>query len=142
MQQIYRRTPVHFLALWHGCSAANLLHIFRAPFPKNTSGWLLLVALKYCCSFIQSSSKHFCIYYHLKFACFCNTPFGTCSSPCIKLYIVCSCLQFCLCLLTIHISFASLQYSALQYSFGMIIRFLVPFHMHIFCLTFFCQQPF
>ena len=26
----------------HGCSRANLLHIFRTPFPKNTSGWLLL----------------------------------------------------------------------------------------------------
>ena len=26
----------------HGCSPVNLLHIFRAPFPNNTSGWLLL----------------------------------------------------------------------------------------------------
>ena len=26
----------------HGCSLANLLHIFRTPFPKNPSGWLLL----------------------------------------------------------------------------------------------------
>ena len=29
-------------ALRHGCSPVNLLHIFRTPFPKNTSGWLLL----------------------------------------------------------------------------------------------------
>ena len=29
------------IALWHGCSV-NLLHIFRTPFPKNTSGQLLL----------------------------------------------------------------------------------------------------
>ena len=29
-------------ALWHGCSPVNLLHIFRIPFPRNTSGWLLL----------------------------------------------------------------------------------------------------
>ena len=28
--------------LWHGCSAVSLLHIFRTPFPKNTTGWLLL----------------------------------------------------------------------------------------------------
>ena len=28
--------------LWHGCSPVNLLHIFRSPFPKNISGWLLL----------------------------------------------------------------------------------------------------
>ena len=27
----------------HGCSPLNLLHIFRIPFFKNTSGWLLLV---------------------------------------------------------------------------------------------------
>ena len=30
------------IALRHGCSPANLLHIFRTPFPKNTSGRLLL----------------------------------------------------------------------------------------------------
>ena len=29
-------------ALRHVCSPVNLLHIFRIPFPKNTSGWLLL----------------------------------------------------------------------------------------------------
>ena len=28
--------------LWHECSPVNSLHIFRAPFPKNTSGGLLL----------------------------------------------------------------------------------------------------
>ena len=28
--------------LRHGCSPVNLLHIFRKPFLKNTSGWLLL----------------------------------------------------------------------------------------------------
>ena len=27
--------------LRHGCSPVNLLHIFRIPFLKNTSGWLL-----------------------------------------------------------------------------------------------------
>ena len=30
------------IALRHGCSPVNLLHIFRTPFLKNTSGWLLL----------------------------------------------------------------------------------------------------
>ena len=29
------------IALRHGCSPVNLLHIFRTPFVKNTSGWLL-----------------------------------------------------------------------------------------------------
>ena len=51
MQQIYRRTPIrkcdfnkvalHF-ALQHGPSPVNLLHIFRIPFLKNTSGQLPL----------------------------------------------------------------------------------------------------
>ena len=26
-----------------GCSPVNLLHIFKTPFPKNTSGRLLLI---------------------------------------------------------------------------------------------------
>ena len=30
------------IALRHGCSPLNLLHIFRISFPKNTFGWLLL----------------------------------------------------------------------------------------------------
>ena len=30
------------MALWHGCSPVNLLHIFRTPFSRNTSGLLLL----------------------------------------------------------------------------------------------------
>ena len=30
------------VTLRHGCSPANLLHIFRTPFPKMTSGRLLL----------------------------------------------------------------------------------------------------
>ena len=54
MQQIYRRTPMpkrdfnkvalHIIeiALRYGCSPVNLLLIFRTPFPKNTSGRLLL----------------------------------------------------------------------------------------------------
>ena len=31
------------ITLRHGCSPVNLLHIFRTPFPNNTSGRLLLV---------------------------------------------------------------------------------------------------
>ena len=30
------------ITLWAGCSPVNLLHIFRTPFPKYTSGGLLL----------------------------------------------------------------------------------------------------
>ena len=60
MQQIYRETPMpkcdfnkvasNFteIALRHGCSPVNLLHIFRTPFHKNISGWLLLSFISYC----------------------------------------------------------------------------------------------
>ena len=101
-----------------------------------------IVVLKYCCSFKWNSSKHFCIYCLLTFPYFCIAPFGTCSSPCIKLHILWSCFYICLWLLIIHVSFASLQYSALQYSFGTLIRFLVPFHVHFFCLAFFDSNHF
>ena len=48
-----RRNPVSIklhsnfieITLLHGCSPVNLLHIFRTPFPRNTSGWLLLQQL-------------------------------------------------------------------------------------------------
>ena len=47
MQQIYWRKPMpeydfKKVAFWHGCSPVNLLRNFRTPFPKNTSGQLLL----------------------------------------------------------------------------------------------------
>ena len=57
MQQIYSRTPmskcdfnkVTFtfieIALRHGCSPVNSLHIFRTSFPKNASEGLLLEVL-------------------------------------------------------------------------------------------------
>ena len=48
MQQIYKRKPMpkcdfYKVALQrHGFSSVNLLHIFRTPFHKSTSGQLLL----------------------------------------------------------------------------------------------------
>ena len=67
MQQIYWRTPmpkcdfnkVKFsikfieitLVFSHGCCPVNLLHIFRTPFPKNTSDGLLL---KYLVNHIEA----------------------------------------------------------------------------------------
>ena len=59
MQQIYWKTPmskcdfnkVAKQLYWNPTSAwvslVNLLHIFRTPFPRNTSGWLLLKKQKY-----------------------------------------------------------------------------------------------
>ena len=34
------------ITLQHGCSPVNLLHIFRSPFPKNTSAGLLMFNLE------------------------------------------------------------------------------------------------
>ena len=39
------------ITLRHGCSPASLLHIFRTPFPKNTSGRLLLHVKSICMYF-------------------------------------------------------------------------------------------
>ena len=55
MQQIYRRTPMldsNFIeiALRHGCSPVNLLHIFKIPFPKKTTGRLHLLRYSIRCS--------------------------------------------------------------------------------------------
>ena len=33
------------MTLRHGCSPANLLHVFSTPFLKNPSGWQLLLSL-------------------------------------------------------------------------------------------------
>ena len=46
--------------LRHGCSPVNLVHIFRPPFPKNTSGWLLLPwTLLYTLDSLLLPRKHF-----------------------------------------------------------------------------------
>ena len=44
MQEIFKSNFIE-IALRHGCSPVNLLHILRTPFLKNTSGWLLLAQL-------------------------------------------------------------------------------------------------
>ena len=52
--------PCNFIeiTLRHGCSPVNLLHIFRTPFPRNTSGWLLLKLCKdVLCKILNSASK-------------------------------------------------------------------------------------
>ena len=47
------------IALRHGCTPVNLLHIFRTPFSKNTSGWLLWTFPQ----IITSMSKSFCLFH-------------------------------------------------------------------------------
>ena len=96
------------------------------------------IMLKCCCIFIKSCSKLFCIYCYLPFTCFC-----ICTSPCIKLHILCNGLHICTYLLVIiHITFPSLQSFALQYTFGTMIRFLSSFPFTHFLCSLFCQQPF
>ena len=48
------------IALRHGCSPVNLLHIFRTPFPMNASGWLLLSILDENNNQFQLFSKLHC----------------------------------------------------------------------------------
>ena len=44
----------------HGCSPVNLLHIFKTPFPRDTSGWLLLQQLLTCkCWNLFGTYQHF-----------------------------------------------------------------------------------
>ena len=54
------------IALQHGCSPVNLLHIFRTSFPKNTSGGVLLLLTHFILLVSQSDA----------FWCFRRCPFG------------------------------------------------------------------
>ena len=66
-------------SLRHGCSPVNLLHIFRTPFSKNTSGGLLLKdsykdkSQKNCLTckkaiffFVKACIRYFCIFLQKK----------------------------------------------------------------------------
>ena len=51
------------IALRHGCSPVNLLHIFRISFPRNTSGRLLLkipncATVSHCRKICEQESNH------------------------------------------------------------------------------------
>ena len=68
MDQIYKRTPMlkcHFnkvsknfieIALRHGCSPVNWLHILRRPFLKNNSRWLLLGFVEWSCTVVITTT--------------------------------------------------------------------------------------
>ena len=49
------------ITFWHGCSSVNLLHICRAPLPRNSSGWLLLKSFEqlFCQQFVTKSRKSY-----------------------------------------------------------------------------------
>ena len=54
------------ITLQHRCSSVNLLHIFRTPFLKNTSKWLLLAIVLSFLLLISSSFYFFlCFLYQL-----------------------------------------------------------------------------
>ena len=46
------------MALRHGCCPVNLLHIFRTPFPRNTSEWLFLNITVLLFRFSHLLSRH------------------------------------------------------------------------------------
>ena len=52
------QSSVFEIALRHGCSHVNLLHIFRTPFPRNTSWWLLLQYRKCKLTFFQDICRY------------------------------------------------------------------------------------
>ena len=45
------------IALWHGCSPVNLLHIFRLPFPKSIFGEMFLMVSYYILAKITSQTS-------------------------------------------------------------------------------------
>ena len=47
------------IALKQECSPVYLLYIFRAPFPKNTSGGLLLIRCQKICESIEPVKSFF-----------------------------------------------------------------------------------
>ena len=76
IQPIYGRTPMPKcdfntfalqLTLRYGCTPVNLVHIFRTPFPTNTSGGLFLVLVVILLwNLINSFLSNFLILYPLK----------------------------------------------------------------------------
>ena len=58
------------ITLRHECSPLNLLHIFRTPFPRNTSGRLLLDVQGNNEKIDQPTCLFFfvCFFFHLKLA--------------------------------------------------------------------------
>ena len=54
------------IALRHGCSPVNLLHIFRTPFLRNTSVWLLLWYWIISEITVQSSAQNGILHYFFR----------------------------------------------------------------------------
>ena len=49
------------ITLRYGCSPVNLLHIFRTPFPRNTSERLLLEDIAFNAYFVQKNFFNICV---------------------------------------------------------------------------------
>ena len=54
------------IALRHGYSPVNLLHIFRTPFSWNTSGWLLLNLWNNCVKSVQIRSFFWFVFFPIR----------------------------------------------------------------------------
>ena len=102
--------------------------------------WLEGATFHWVASGYKFNIMNFTLLPYSPLACFCTTPFGTCSMLYITLHFVYSGLCFCLCLLAIHNTFSSLQCSALQYSFYSDYVFSSFSFTHF--VSYLCQQPF
>ena len=65
------------ITLWHGCSPVDLLHIFRIPFLKNTSGRLLL------------KIHEFLYFKDTKYQSYTNADLKICKFLCLFMKIIC-----------------------------------------------------
>ena len=63
MQHIYRRI-LNEIILQHGCSPVNLLHIFKTPFPKNTSGKLLINYRRGAWTWVEVKRRNRFLFFH------------------------------------------------------------------------------
>ena len=68
------------IALRHGCSPVNLLHIFRTSFLKNTSGWLLLSLQCFCFAFFFCCTPHMLQFFHVALCLCCIISRGVAST--------------------------------------------------------------
>ena len=55
------------IALQHGCSSVNLLHIFRTPFYKNIFGWLPLNTIHNSGDYADTIRQHILLTFYRKF---------------------------------------------------------------------------
>ena len=114
------------IALRHGCSPVNLLHIFRTLFYKNTTGWLLL-------------NKGFFTVFIFFVLLLCLVTFISISADLLTCLLFCSCCCCCelFIVFTEHISFLIFSHWYFPRFF-----FYVSVNFHLFILFLISLQIF